>query len=276
MYIVKILGCCLMFILSGIAVAQDTELYKREYHIIGKESLPYRMMLPKDFDETKTYPLVLFLHGAGERGNDNELQLTHGASLFADNGNRERFPAIVIFPQCPVTDYWSNVKVDRNKTGRKKFVYKKGGAPTKALKLVMSLMEKQVALSFVDTARVYVVGLSMGGMGTFEILARKPQMFAAAMPICGGGHPQTVTSYAGSVPLWIFHGAKDDVVGPGFSIEMVSAILGAGGFPRFTLFDSANHNSWDPAFREPDFLSWLFDKSTSPGQARKGHGGNPQ
>jgi predicted peptidase len=86
-------------------------------------------------------------------------------------------------------------------------------------------------------------------------------MFAAAMPICGGGDPQSVSLYAKEIPLWVFHGAKDDVVDPSFSIEMVSAILQAGGYPRFTLFDTANHNSWDPAFQQPEFLPWLFGKS---------------
>jgi predicted peptidase len=240
--------------------AQPGQLYKKELYVVKGDTLPYRIMWPEHFDETKTYPLVLFLHGAGERGNDNESQLIHGSSLFSSAENRERFPAIVIFPQCPTTDYWSNVKVDRSKKGRAKFVYKNGGAPTKALKMVMSLMETYVSRPYVDTGRIYAVGLSMGGMGTFEILARRPQMFAAAIPICGGGDPRSVTAYAKEIPLWAFHGAKDDVVDPSFSIEMVSAILQAGGYPRFSLFDTANHNSWDPAFQQPEFLPWLFGK----------------
>lgn len=254
------IGLLVMLAIPWMIGAQAGQLYKKEQYVAKGDTLPYRIMWPVDFDETKVYPLVLFLHGAGERGNDNESQLAHGSTLFSSPENRERFPAIVIFPQCPTRDYWSNAQVDRSKKGRAKFVFKKGGAPTKAMEMVMSLMENQISRSYVDSERIYVVGLSMGGMGTFEILARKPQMFAAAMPICGGGNPGPVASYAKQIPLWVFHGAKDDVVDPSFSVEMVSSILQAGGYPRFSLFDTANHNSWDPAFQQPEFLSWLFGK----------------
>ena len=102
------------------------------------------------------------------------------------------------------------------------------------------------------------MGLSMGGMGTFELLSRKPNTFAAAVPICGGGDPESVSMYAQTIPLWVFHGAQDNVVNPLQSMEMVSALLNSGAHPRFTLYDFANHNSWDPAFAEPDLLPWLF------------------
>jgi predicted peptidase len=105
------------------------------------------------------------------------------------------------------------------------------------------------------------MGLSMGGMGTFELLSRKPDVFAAAVAICGGGDPDSVTEYASEVPLWAFHGAKDNVVAPQQSITMVSALLKEGGLPRFTLYDDADHNSWDPAFAEPGLLPWLFSHS---------------
>jgi predicted peptidase len=127
--------------------------------------------------------------------------------------------------------------------------------------LVMDLMDKMVEKPFVKTNQVYVMGLSMGGMGTFEIIYRKPELFAAAIPICGGANPESALAYAKSIPLWVFHGAKDDVVDPNLSINMVSKILNNGGFPRFTLYDFANHNSWDPALAEPELLTWLFSKS---------------
>ena len=101
----------------------------------------------------------------------------------------------------------------------------------------------------------------MGGMGTFEILYRKPETFAAAFAICGGGNAETVSKYASNTPLWVFHGAKDDLVDPQLSIAMVSADLKAGGKPNFNLYADANHNSWDSAFAEPQLLPWLFSKS---------------
>ena len=109
------------------------------------------------------------------------------------------------------------------------------------------------------------MGLSMGGMGSFELLSRRPDIFAAAIPICGGGDPNSVSGYAKNTPLWVFHGAQDNVVNPLQSMEMVSALLKAGVYPKFTLYDFANHGSWDPAFAEPDLLPWLFShKKTTP------------
>ncbi|WP_342155455.1 carboxylesterase family protein [Joostella sp. CR20] len=232
------------------------QLYQKDNFVSNKDTLKYRVMLPDNFSTEKQYPLVLFLHGAGERGSDNESQLTHGSKLFASEENRKNFPAIVIFPQCPKNDYWSNADVDRSGQGVK-LVFHDDKKPTKALQLTIELLQKYSEQPFVDTNKIYVVGLSMGGMGTFEILSRLPNTFAAAIPICGGGSESAVRKYA-QTPLWVFHGAQDDVVNPIHSVKMVSAILNEGGHPKFTLFDTANHNSWDPAFSQPDFLPWLF------------------
>ncbi|MCM5662854.1 carboxylesterase family protein [Galbibacter mesophilus] len=235
-------------------------LYEKSNFVKDGDTLRYRIMLPKNFTEGKEYPLVLFLHGAGERGSDNESQLTHGSSLFASEENRENFPAIVIFPQCPKDSYWSNADVDRSPEGGVKLVFSDGKEPTKALGLTMNLLDDFLEKPFVKKDQVYVVGLSMGGMGTFEILSRKPETFAAAIPICGGGREEAVKRYA-KTPIWVFHGALDNVVSPLHSVKMVEALLEAGGKPKFTLYDNANHNSWDPAFAEPDFLKWLFSNT---------------
>ncbi|WP_040279545.1 carboxylesterase family protein [Psychroserpens damuponensis] len=236
------------------------DLFTYEQHIVKEDTLNYRMLLPKHFDESKTYPLVVMLHGAGERGNDNKRQLAHGSTLFLNETIRDSFPAIVIFPQCPRNDYWSKLEADRT-TKPITFKYKYNEAPTTSMTLVMDLMDEMVAKPYLKTDQIYVMGLSMGGMGTFEIIHRKPEMFAAGIPICGGGDPESVTTYAQTVPLWILHGAKDDVVDPLLSLNMASAIISAGGFPKLTLYDFANHNSWDPAFAEPDLLKWLFSNS---------------
>lgn len=250
----------IMLLMSNGIVAQHQELYEAKNYINNSDTLNYRIMYPKDFSEDKQYPLVLFLHGAGERGSNNASQLAHGSKLFASNENRETFPAIVIFPQCPQDDYWANASVDRT-TQPLTLKFPNGGEPTKALSLVMQLMDKMVAKPFVIKNQVYVGGLSMGGMGTFEILSRKPELFTAAFAICGGGNTDAAKAYATSVDLWIFHGAKDDVVIPQLSIDMVSAILNYGGKPNFTLYADANHNSWDATFAEPKLLPWLFSKS---------------
>lgn len=245
---------------SFFVMAQQDTIYKKELFIEQQDTLGYRILWPANFDKEKQYPLVLFLHGAGERGNDNEKQLVHGSALFAQDGNRTKFPAIVVFPQCPANSFWSNATVDRNKTGKGRLVFQNGGEPTKPMDLVLQLMDSLITKPYIRKDQVYVGGLSMGGMGTFEILSRRPNMFAAAIPICGGGNREAASRYAQKVPVWIFHGAKDNVVHPDFSIEMVSALLKAGGQPKFTLYDNAGHNSWDAAFAEPDFLPWLFSK----------------
>ncbi|WP_341220336.1 prolyl oligopeptidase family serine peptidase [Polaribacter atrinae] len=248
------------FLMSAQQLKKSEDLFLNKMHIVQKDTLQFRMLLPKDFSEDKSYPVVLFLHGAGERGGDNEKQLANGSDLFLNEDTRNSFPAIVIFPQCPENDYWAKLKADRT-TKPITFNYKYKKPPTKAMALVMDLMDEMAGKPYVKTNQIYVMGLSMGGMGTFEIIYRKPDMFAAAIPICGGGNPKSVSSYAKSIPLWVFHGAKDDVVDPNLSVYMVSAILKNGGFPRFTLYDFANHNSWDPALAEPKLLTWLFSNS---------------
>lgn len=256
---------CLCFLSCGSnilaqQVKNSKDLFTFETHISKNDTLNYRLLLPKDFSEDKTYPLVLFLHGAGERGSDNTKQLAHGSQLFLNETFRDSVPAIVIFPQCPQNDYWSKLVADRT-TKPITFKFKYHESPTTAMRMVIDLMEQMVDKPFVKNDQVYTMGLSMGGMGTFEIIYRKPELFAAAIPICGGGDPDSVTAYAKTIPLWVFHGAKDDVVDPMLSMKMVAANLMAGGFPRFTLYDYANHNSWDPAFAEPELITWLFSNS---------------
>lgn len=249
-----------VFLMSCFAMAQDRSVFSKEIFIKNKDTLHYRMLLPENFSEDKSYPVVLFLHGAGERGNDNERQLTHGSQLFLNAENRKAFPAIIIFPQCPKNDYWASAEIDRTikPIG---ITFPLENQPTISMKLVMELMDEFSEKTFVNTRQIYVGGLSMGGMGTFEILYRQPNRYAAAITICGGGNPETAKLYANSTALWSFHGAKDDVVNPQLSLNMISAYLQVGGTPNFTLYADDNHNSWDSAFAEPELLTWLFSKS---------------
>lgn len=238
--------------------AQDLEQYvKKEYVNKQGDTLKYRMLYPKNYGEQKEYPIVLFLHGAGERGNDNEKQLTHGAELFLDKENREKYPALVVFPQCPKGDYWSSVK--KGSSGKFEFSY--SDKPGKALGLVLDLLQYLNKMEAVDRDRIYVMGLSMGGMGTFELLAREPKKFAAAIPICGGGNPADCEKYAEELPLWVFHGAKDRVVDVNYSRMMVNQLKELDANVKYTEYPEAGHNSWDQAFAEPDLLKWLFDQT---------------
>lgn len=237
--------------------SQTTEDFKREHFILEGDTLGYRVLYPENFTKTKKYPVLLFLHGAGERGNDNEAQLTHGSNLFLKEENRKNFPAIILFPQCPQDDYWAQVDVNRE-IKPFEFNYKNEEEPTNALRLAMALLTSYYNKEYADKNRIYVGGLSMGGMGTFEIISRKPEMFAAAFAICGGADPEIVKKYPKGFNIWIFHGEKDDIVPPELSKAMAREINSAGGNAKLSLYPNDNHNSWDSALAEPYLLSWLF------------------
>lgn len=246
----------IIFSLLPILTIAQHELFEKHTFSQDEKTMPYRILWPENYSESKKYPLVLFLHGAGERGTDNEIQLTLGSQLFTNPENRQKFPCIAVFPQCPKESYWANPKINRN-TNPTTFKFKNGGQPTEAMTVLLALFQELAKNPSVDKTRIYIAGVSMGGMGTFELLSRMPDTFAAAMVICGGGNPKLVEKYS-NVPMWIFHGAKDDIVIPQHSIHIVEALLKQGASPKFTLYDFANHNSWDSAFAETDFLTWLF------------------
>jgi predicted peptidase len=238
------------------AFAQDLSRFKKENFIQGADTLKYRILYPENFDANKKYPVVFFLHGRGESGNDNEKQLTQGSKMFLADDFRKNFPSIVIFPQCAEESYWSNVEIEEINTKRF-FTFQKGGEPTKSMELLLKLTDQILNQTYADQSRIYVGGLSMGGMGTFEILRRKPKTFAAAFAICGGDDIANVKKYK-NVPLWIFHGGLDDVVNPQLSYSVYRELKKLGHEPKYTIYLKANHNSWDSAFAEKDLLPWLF------------------
>lgn len=249
----------LVMILSLNAFCQDLSLYQKRWFVQNGDTMPYRLLLPENYDSSRQYPLVLFLHGRGESGTDNEKQLVHGARLFLADSNRKAFPCIVVFPQCNSNSYWSNVLADMegSKSGQRSFYFVNGGEASSAMKLLMSLFDNLLLRYKVKASQVYVMGLSMGGMGTFELVRRKPGVFAAAVPICGGAHPASAAAMV-KTKWWIFHGGKDNVVLPEFSVKMAEALKKAKAEVKFTLYPNANHNSWDPAFAEPGLLPWMF------------------
>src|SRR5688572_2494957 len=192
---------------------------KREYDFAEGKKLPYRILYPENYDRNKKYPLLLLLHGGGERGNDNEKQLAHGAKLFLKEDNRKNFPAIIIAPQCPEDTYWASVKIDRTKQPFAiEFDY--SAAPNWPLTAANELVKKMISEESVDKSRVYITGLSMGGMGTFESVYRYPDLYAAALPICGGADVNKYDKRMTKTAFWIFHGAADPVVDVKLSREM--------------------------------------------------------
>jgi len=245
-----------MFAANSVNAQGDLDAYVRKVYLSGNDTLPYRILYPNNFNPDQKYPLVLVLHGAGERGDNNEAQLAYGAQLFLES--QEQYPAIVVFPQCPKDSYWSNVNIVPDDTGKRTFNFRKGGKPTEAMEALLGLLGELKHSGYVNKHHIYIGGLSMGGMGTFELLRRRPNTFAAAFPICGGGSPANAKKYARKVPLWIFHGAEDSVVPVGKSEIMAQAIKAADGDVKLTIYPGVDHNSWDNAFKEPELLPWLF------------------
>lgn len=230
---------------------------KKEFILSEGKTLSYRILYPDNYDKTKKYPLILFLHGAGERGSDNEKQLTWGGKLFLNEENRNKFPVIVIFPQCPEESFWANVKFDRNKQPFT-FEFDYTAEPNWPLTAANELVKKLANEEAVDKSRIYITGLSMGGMGTFESVYRYPDLYAAAMPICGGGDVNHYDKRITKTAFWVFHGAADVVVDVKLSREMVEKLKSLKTEVKYSEYPGVNHNSWDNAFAEKDYVSWMF------------------
>lgn len=195
-------------------------------------SLRYLASLPKDYDQQEKWPLVLFLHGAGERGDDLEKVKVHGPPKLIAKG--KQFPFITIAPQCPRNRWWDARELDE---------------------LVTHVSKKYK----VDTDRIYVTGLSMGGFGTFALAAYAPERFAAIAPICGGGEPIHAFR-TNHIPTWVFHGAKDGVVPEARSKVMVEALKKKKCDVKYTVYPDAGHDSWTATYDNPEFYTWLLSK----------------
>ena len=242
----------IVFLMFSNSNSQDLELFEKEAFEFEKETLSYRILKPLNYNSNKQYPVHLFLHGAGERGNDNVSQLVHGGKLFLKKENREQYNSWVIFPQAPKNDWWGY---------KDPYKFDYNVKESKAMSLVVKLMDDFTQRKDVNPNKVFVSGLSMGGMGTFVILNLRPEMFAAATPICGDGDPSLVSNYSKKVPVWIFHGSDDTVVSPKKSLKMAKAIIENGGSPKITFYENVGHDSWNNAFAEKNFLKWIHSKS---------------
>ena len=245
----------LFWSLLGVAYGQ-TAFEKKVYVTASKDSLNYRLLRPEVEQEGEKYPLVLFLHGAGERGSDNEKQLFHGSQMWLNPVNRENYPAFVLFPQCPESGYWAYT--DRPVS------FEPDQMPSDVplspvFRTLKELIDTYLVMPQVDKQRVYVIGLSMGAMGTYDMAIRYPEIFAAAIPICGTVNP-TRLSAAKDVKFRIFHGDADTVVPVSGSRQAYKALKAAGADVEYIEFPGVTHGSWNPAFTQPDFMSWLFSQ----------------
>ncbi len=224
-------------------------LAKKTFTDAGKV-LRYRLLVPDEFDAGKKYPLVVFLHGAGERGEDNEAQLRWAVADLTSPDNRKKYPCFLVAPQCPTNQKWVEVDWSAPSHDQPADPSEPGGL---VLKLIGALGKEYP----IDPRRIYLTGLSMGGYGTWDLLARRPELFAAGVPVCGGGDEKQAAVLA-RIPIWAFHGARDESVPVRRSRNMVEAIRKAGGQPRYTEYPDVAHASWVPAYKDPELLRWLF------------------
>lgn len=198
----------------------------------------YLLFLPQGYGQKKQrWPMILFLHGAGERGNDLNLVKKHGPPRIVEQ--RKDFPFIVISPQCPAGDWW-----------------------TEENEVLINLLDDVVARCNVDAERIYLTGLSMGGFGTWTLASAYPDRFAAIAPICGGGKVFMADKLK-DVPIWAFHGAKDNVVPLKESEEMVNAVKARGGDAKLTVYPDAGHDSWTETYNNQQLYDWFLQHRKS-------------
>ncbi len=235
---------------SNPAADKFSDFQAKEYKNADGKVLLYRLLPPENYDANQKYPLLVFMHGMGERGSDNGRQIINGAAEFL-LAARKAHPCFSIAPQCPNTDTWANFRRATD-PGNTKATGLTG--PTVLVLELIASMQKEYSI---DANRVYVGGLSMGGFGTWDLITYKPEIFAAAYPICGGGDV-TKAAAAAVVPVWAFHGEDDKTVKPILSIRMVDAVKAAGGWAKLTTYPKVGHNSWTNAFVEPGLIDWIF------------------
>lgn len=246
---------CMLVTLSAYA-GDKLSFLKKQFTTANGYKLNYRVLYPENYDPARQYPVILFLHGAGERGSDNEAQLVHGGDLFASHATRTQYPAIVIAPQCPADKWWVTYKRP-SAAGEKRF-FPPAAAITPELSAAKELLDSYIAKGKVDTKRIYVTGLSMGAIGTFDLVCRYPNLFAAASPICGGANLQRLARYKGQTAFSIYHGDSDRTVDVQFSRDAYQALQSAGADVRYKEYPGVDHNSWDNAFAEPDYIGWMY------------------
>ncbi len=244
-----------VLLFSSQVKTQERPAFQAKQFIIGNDTLRYRILYPEKYKKHRAYPLVMFLHGAGERGNNNEAQLTHGAALFLKPESRKYFKSIVIFPQCPNNKLWSKFKMVNGKFAGSD----SESAPPIEQQLVKALMDSMLLNRHILERQIYLGGLSMGAFGSYDMLIRNPDYFAAAFLICGVADIPALVQKAKEVPMWIFHGEKDPVVPPEPNRELYKALMTAGATDiTYSEYPGVGHDSWNNAFAESKLLPWVF------------------
>ena len=202
--------------------------------------MQYLIAIPQEEPAAEGWPLMLFLHGLGECGNDINRVKKHGPPKLIENG--KRFPFVVVSPQCPRGSRWEAWRLS-------------------------VLLDEVINKNDIDEERIYITGLSMGGFGTWDLAAYSPERFAAIAPICGGGNTLDGKLLI-NLPAWVFHGAEDKVVPASFSESMVTAIRRAGGGPKITIYPHAGHDSWTETYENPELYEWLLKKKRRKNDSR--------
>lgn len=201
--------------------------------------LDYLLYLPPDYDKDAPTPLILFLHGAGERGDDLTLVASQGLPKYLETHD---IPAMVVSPQCPPDEMWNSYHSE-----------------------LIQLIDQISKAYTVDSRRVYLTGLSMGGYGTWDLARLNPERFAAIAPICGGIHHlidlDRAVTLLQSMPIWTFHGALDEIVPISETQRIVDALEAVGADVQFTVYPDLNHDSWTRTYNNPDLYTWLFSHS---------------
>jgi predicted peptidase len=230
----------------------------------GQTNLPYRLLKPDGYDKNGTdrYPLVVFLHGSFGRGTDNQKQIRSGVEEFLKDATRKKHPCFLAIPQCPPDKLWFDVSGSDTKGN-----LPLPKSPTESAALVLDLIEALGNQYRIDKDRIYLTGLSMGGYGTWDLISRRPELFAAAIPICGGGDPAPATQLA-KLSIWAFHGDADPLVPIARTRDMIAALKEAGGQPKLTEYKGVSHDAWTTTYKNSEVLDWLFEQK----KGRRGGG----
>jgi len=222
----------------------------------AKEVLPYRVYVPEGVQPGEKLPLVIFLHGSGECGVDNMKQMLNGPDAMIAYSRAKKTPVVLVAPQCPVGEVWAPLFWQPSTA-------KYQSRQSKMGRLVTELAIKCIDTLPVDKDRVLLTGLSLGGYGVWDLLARNPSMYAAAMPVCGGGCPETCRKFA-NVPIWVFHGEKDPNVSVKLSRAMVSELWRLDAPVRYRETPDAGHAVWNAVYRDDGILKWFFSQRRKP------------
>lgn len=218
------------------------------------ERFAYRLSAPQFPAAGKKYPLILFLHGSGECGTDNQKQIKVGVPALIDTLLKCPEPVIVVAPQCHGGHWWvKQLAMQEN--------YAAAREPSPALGVALEICRHLVAERQADPDRLYITGLSLGGFGTWDAIQREPGLFAAAIPICGGGDVRRVQEIK-RLPIWVFHGKADKNVAVACSRRMVDALKLAGSRKvKYTEYEGAEHNVWDRTYADPAVITWLMQQT---------------